>query len=289
MKSSEFCALLVLVMLVQVPGTAKAEDSAEPPRADWLSDYSLAMEEALLTRRPVLLTFYTNWCGWCRKLERTTFRDPAFLSLSQHLVPVRVDADKERGLKGMFRVRSYPTTVLVSRTGREIGRIVGYQPPGPFVAAIEGALGRREPLAEVSRAVEENPGDPEARYALGDVLMALGEYERAREAFQAVEETAAGSTLDLLDDAKLDMALSYLFNYQPAQAVPLLEEFLERFPESDRRDQGLFFYGATLVGLGRYDEGFEQMDRAGETTDLEYIRFETERLKAKVREHEGQG
>lgn len=277
------------LVLVVLPSAAPGEDAAPPARADWLEDYSLALEEALLTRRPVLLTFYTTWCGWCRKLENQTFRDPSFVDLSRRVVPVRVDADKEQGLRSMFRVRSYPTTVLVSRTGREIGRIMGYKAPRPFVGMLEAALDRREPLDEVIEAAEARPGDPEAQYALGDVLMAVGEYQRAREAFLAVGKMAPDTTLEILDDAKLDTALSYLFNYQPAEAVPFFEEFLANFPESDRRDQGLFFYGAALVGLGRYDEGFEQMDRAVETTDLEYIRFETERLKAKVRKREGQG
>jgi thioredoxin-related protein len=274
--------LILIITLVFVGAVLPPPLNAQSKRrgrVDWLTQYSLAMEEALLTRRPVLLTFYTTWCGWCRKLEGSTFQDPKFVELSQHMVPVRVDGDKERGLVGLYRVTGYPTTVMLSRRGEEIARVVGYKPIAPFVQVLLRGLDRREPVNEVQALAEERPQDPEAQYALGDVFLALQQFEAARRTFHEVIALSEAAGGDLVDDARLDIALTYLFNYDLAAAIPRFEGFLEDHPESDRRDQGLFFYGVALVQSGRTGEGLERLDEAARMTTLDYIKFEVARLK----------
>jgi thiol-disulfide isomerase/thioredoxin len=283
---------LTIIVALGLAGTvllpARAQD-IPTGRVDWLGDYSLALEEAALTRRPVLLTFYTKWCGWCRKLEGSTFQSPEFVNLSRHMIPVRVDGDKEGALRGLFRITGYPTTVLVSRQGRELTRISGYQPAEPFVNQLIGGMDRREPLGPATTRVEEQPEDPAAWYALGDVFLALQRYDAAREAFRTVIALSKGDATDLVDDSRLDIALSYLFSFSPSEAIPLLEDFLQVHPESDRRDQALFFYGVALVHSGQTDKGLEKIDEAVAITSLDYIKFEARRLRAVTQQRQGQG
>jgi thioredoxin-like negative regulator of GroEL len=277
----------LVLLLASAPAAAAGSDHP-PERADWLGDLSLAQEEALLTRRPVLLTFSTVWCHWCRKLESMVFRDPAFVATARRFVPVRVDGTRERGLVGLYRVTAYPTTIFLSRSGKELGRVVGYEPAAPFVRAMQAALDRREPLAEVETDARRRPESAEAQYALGDVLLAVGEYARARTAFRAVLDLEPEGG-EFRDDAQLDMALTYLFDYDFPSSLPILEEYLARYPDSERRDQGLFFYGVALVRTGRIGEGLRRVDEAAAETTLEYIKFEGKRLKEQVQEQRKQG
>jgi thiol:disulfide interchange protein DsbD len=252
---------------------------AMPPRVEWVSDFELGLEEAVLTRRPVLLTFYTTWCSWCRTLESRTFRDPEFVETARaHFVSVRVDGDKERGLAAMYRVNGYPTTVLLSRRGKEIGRVVGYKPPGEFLQLMMAAMGRREPLKEAMARAQANPTDPMAAYELGDVLLALGRHEDAARAFLEVGELDRGGEAGLADDAALDIALTLQLAGEHARALEAFELFMKNHPRSDRMDQGRYFYGLALLKVGREAEGREQIREAAETTSLSYIRLAAENL-----------
>jgi len=278
---------LAVVLLAGPLAPARGETAPPAPAGvDWLGDYSLALEEALLTRRPVLLTFYTTWCGWCRKLEATTFKDEGFSAMVQHVVPVRVDGDQERGLVGLFQIRSYPTTVVIDRRGREIGRLIGYYPPAEFVRHIQNALDRREPLEEVSEAALARPEDPEAIYALADVLLALGRYEESRTGFERVLGLLEGTGSPLIAETRLDIALTYLFNYDFRTAEPMLARYLAAYPGSGRRDEALFFHGLALLRTGRRAEGLKQIDAAVAITGFTYLRFEAKRLKAMLEEEE---
>ncbi len=286
MKRLPALALLFLVVSAASP-TGEAADA----KVEWRRSYDLAMEDALLTRRPVLLTFYTDWCGWCRKLERTTFRDPDFVGMSGSFVALRVNGDRDRRLAVLYRVRGYPTTVLLSRRGEELARVVGYQPPGPFLDEVAAGMARREPVEEVTRAAAERPGDPGAAFALGDVMLALGRRAEAERALARAESLSAGAggEGDVADDAALDRALAPLFAGDGAAAVPRFEDFLRRYPQSALRDQALFFYGLALAGSGRREEGLARIREAAEITDLEYIRTEAERLARFGRDGEGRG
>jgi thioredoxin-like negative regulator of GroEL len=278
-------ALAVLLGAVLPPAGASAGDRGRA--VEWLSDYQMGLEDALLTRRPVVLTFYTDWCGWCRKLERTTFTDPRFRDLSGSFVPVRVNGDKQRSLTALFRVRGYPTTVVLSRRGKEVGRIVGYQPPGPFVSGLTEAMSRAEPLQEVQSAAEAAPQDPRAAYALGDVLLALGRYDEARAALERAEKLDAGDAGGVADDAALDLAVSRVYAGEDSAALPLFAAFLKTHPDSDRRDQALFFYGVSLIRTGNRRDGLEKVREAAAETTMGYIKHEAARLEAMMSGNQG--
>jgi tetratricopeptide (TPR) repeat protein len=200
-----------------------------------------------------------------------------------------VNGDKERSLAALFRVRAYPTTVILSRRGTEVGRIVGYQPPEPFVAAVTQAMGRAEPLQEVRAAAAAAPDDPREVYALGDVLLALGRYDEARAALARARDLDAGDAGGVRADAELDLAVSRVYAGEDSAALPLFAAFLAAHPASDRRDQALFFYGVSLIRTGNRAEGLEKVREAAGATSMEYIKHEAERLTEMTRNQEGQG
>jgi len=284
-----FRQLVLISTMLALTGLPAATQELSRGRVDWLTDFNLAMEAAAVTRKPVLLTFYTTWCGWCRKLEGKTFRDPSFVDFSRHVVTVRIDGDKEKGLAAMYKVTGYPTTILMTRQGRPLVRMNGYKPPDQFMPYMTNGLAHRESIEEVVVLAEASPEDPEVQYALGDAQFALQQYEAARVTLERVIALEGEGSRHLVDDARLDIALTYLFNYDFSSAIPLLEAYLDQYPESDRRDQGLFFYGFALIREGRLDEGLASLDEAIAVTSLEYIRFEAKRLRKQVEQDGGQG
>jgi TolA-binding protein len=141
-------------------------------------------------------------------------------------------------------------------------------------------MGRREPFDELVAEAASDPDDAEAQYLLGDMFLALGRFAEARTAFDRVLDLDEANTTELADDAFLDRSLATYLAGFPAQAAAQLDEFVTRYPASDRADQGLFFHGMFLIEAGEQSRGETKLREAAARTSLDFIKNQAARLTA---------
>jgi len=81
----------------------------------------------------VLLDFYSEQCPPCRQMM------PVIAQFENAGYPVRkINTTQQPQLAGQYNVRSLPCFVMVA-DGREVGRLVGYQPPNQILALYQRA------------------------------------------------------------------------------------------------------------------------------------------------------
>jgi thioredoxin-like negative regulator of GroEL len=107
----------------------------------WRFDYAAARQEAREKNLPVLLDFGTANCLWCKKLDATTWRDPAVVRLvREYFIPLRIDGEKQAKLAQMLAIRSYPTLVFAAPDGKILGVQEGYVRAPDLAAKLNQAL-----------------------------------------------------------------------------------------------------------------------------------------------------
>ena len=146
MKTILVRSILALTASALFIGTTHAENPA------WLTDYEKALTQAKAENKAVLLDFTgSDWCGFCIKMAKETLSKKEFGEYAaKNLVLVEVDFPNAKAqtdevkkqnaeLQKKFAVEGFPTFVLLSKSGKEIGRQRGYLEGGPaaFIAKLD--------------------------------------------------------------------------------------------------------------------------------------------------------
>ncbi len=125
-RGAGFGALLGLLFAVASPGNPFASKEPLLESDAIINVESAAQLEALIKTSPVpvLVDFYADWCGPCRRLS------PELSALAdlwkENARIVKVNVDRHRDIAGTFQVKGIPDIRILSG-GREVQRMVGYR------------------------------------------------------------------------------------------------------------------------------------------------------------------
>lgn len=90
--------ILTLIAFVFIAGSAfilKPEESNEVGEINWMS-WNEAIEANKKTPKKIFVDVYTNWCGWCKKMDKSTFKDPKVVAaLNQDFYAVKFNAEQK--------------------------------------------------------------------------------------------------------------------------------------------------------------------------------------------------
>ncbi len=76
-----------------------------PDKILWLN-LDEAETKSLEANRKVMLFLYTDWCIWCKKMEKTTFKDETIANyINSKFLPAKFDAENEKVVE--FQNKNY--------------------------------------------------------------------------------------------------------------------------------------------------------------------------------------
>ena len=148
--------LLLSVMLGSAFVTSKAQviNQESTSTVNWMT-FEEAVEQSKIERRKIFIDVYTDWCGWCKVMDRKTFSEASIAAyLNEKYYPVKFDAEQEdevsfndhtfkfvpNGRRGYHELAvtllqgklSYPTVVFLDEDFNMIQPLPGYREPKDF-------------------------------------------------------------------------------------------------------------------------------------------------------------
>ena len=134
--------ILSFLAVIFITLTVKAQEIT------WIS-FEEAIELNKKTPKLILIDVYTDWCGWCKKLDKITYKNNEVIKLiNENFYAVKLDGEEKEDItfkdhtfkykeEGSTKYNefaatimggklSYPTTIILSPEEKLLDRIPGY-------------------------------------------------------------------------------------------------------------------------------------------------------------------
>ena len=141
--------IIYLTVLLSFSSVGNAQE------INWVT-FEEAVELTKENPKKLLIDLYTDWCGWCKRMDKTTYENPEVIkAINKNFYPVRFNAEQKdpvsfdghtfkfvvSGRRGYHELAaaltnnklSYPTTVFMDEEIRIIQPIPGYMGPADFL------------------------------------------------------------------------------------------------------------------------------------------------------------
>jgi len=126
-------------------------------KVDWLSwEEAATLAKTDKNPKKVFVDIYTDWCGWCKKMDKDTFQNPQVAAyMAENYYMVKMDGEqkeplvhegktytfKSSGRRGyhefpaslMQGKMSYPTTIFLDENLQMLSPVPGYQKAKAFL------------------------------------------------------------------------------------------------------------------------------------------------------------
>ncbi|UXP32152.1 DUF255 domain-containing protein [Reichenbachiella agarivorans] len=152
----DYTKIFMILVAVAVIGSSYALVEKEP-KATEVKWYTFEEAVALNKTKPkkIFIDVYTDWCGWCKKMDAGTFNHPEIAKyLNEKYYPVKLNAEQrediqfndhtfkwqDTGRNGIHELAysllngkmSYPTVVFMDEEFRLLSPVPGYLEVGVF-------------------------------------------------------------------------------------------------------------------------------------------------------------
>ncbi len=126
-----------------------AEDSEKKAGIAWQT-FDKGVELANKEKKMLVLDIYTDWCHWCKVMDKDTYGHPEVVKYArENLIVAKLDAETDekfkfkegnysgRQLSMMFGVQGFPSTIFMNSAGELITTVSGFIPAERFILILK--------------------------------------------------------------------------------------------------------------------------------------------------------
>ncbi len=95
--------ILVAIAFVSYSFSISSNDSESvteeiAPKIEWMT-WEEAIEKNDKNPKKIFIDVYTDWCGWCKRMDATTFKDKEVVNyMNEHFYSVKLDAEQKEDI-----------------------------------------------------------------------------------------------------------------------------------------------------------------------------------------------
>ncbi|MFN5031836.1 MAG: thioredoxin family protein [Flavobacteriia bacterium] len=120
--------LVAMSFMASSDKSTKQDDQGLKFKSISLAD---AKKQALKNEKYIFIDAHTSWCGPCKKMAATSFKNAEVGAVfNEKFINLKIDVEQDADgpeLAKMYKVRAYPTLLIIDGEGKLIKQVVGFQ------------------------------------------------------------------------------------------------------------------------------------------------------------------
>jgi thioredoxin-related protein len=150
------CTAAISLLFVFPPAAAGQKSATKKKTELQWTKLEPAVAKAADEKKAVMVDVYTDWCGWCKKMDKEVFTDPAVAEvLASRFALAKVNGESKEsitfkghttngiGIAQSFGVRGYPSIIFLDSNGDMLTMIPGFLDAEKFLPVVT-FIGNRE-------------------------------------------------------------------------------------------------------------------------------------------------
>ncbi|MDG1427475.1 MAG: thioredoxin domain-containing protein [Crocinitomicaceae bacterium] len=140
MKKGIGILALALIAIAAMTSLTKSDSGIE---FDHLT-MEKAQKKAAKSEKLIFIDAYTDWCGPCKRMAATTFKDSEVAEFfNDEFINLKIEMEKNpegNSIARKYGVRAYPTLLIIDSDGNLVKKTIGFKTKDQLMAFAGSAL-----------------------------------------------------------------------------------------------------------------------------------------------------
>ena len=116
-------------------------------KINWENDFDKAIEKSKSENKPIMMDIYTDWCGACKEMDKTTFKNKEVSDYTTNFITLKFNPEKSSNGDNFlkkYNIPGFPTMLFMNSDGFVIKRIIGYIESDKLINEMRGIKQKEE-------------------------------------------------------------------------------------------------------------------------------------------------
>lgn len=249
MNKNTLIIFIIIFMSIVSCNNANAE-------IKWEKDLASAMKKAKEKNLPIMIDVYTDWCTWCKELDKNTYSHKEVIDTAKKMVSVKLNPETSAEgaeIAKKYGVQGFPTILFINADGLVLENVGGYVEGDKFVPYMKNAI---EKLHKVNSVLSSKEPSLEKL----DLYMESGNEEESKKIYNILIQKNAVSK-EKMPKYLLGFALMRAQRNDYKKANEYFDTIIRDYSKSEEVYVAHYYKAVTMVLAGEKDEPKKYLEK----------------------------